>query len=112
MSDSNNVNPGVPTDTNPRVPGSVSTAFPWVRIFTNNKEFGKAAVEAIKSKYTNAFNKQRGVVEWKKQREDKPIKVEFFYTLGQEDTRKDADVDTIEEILDFVLSELHLMAAR
>jgi len=112
MSDSvNNVNPGVPTDPNPRVPPDVSRAFPWVRVFTSDKAFGEAAVEAIKSKYTNAFA-NRGVVEWKKQREGKPIKVEFFYTLGQEDTRKGEDVDTLEEILAFVLQELQAMGAR
>jgi hypothetical protein len=107
----NNMNQGVPTDPNPRVPPDVSRAFPWVRVFTSDKEFGQAAVKAIKDTYSNAFT-DRGVVQWKKQREDKPIKVEFFYTLGREHTRKGEEVDTLEKILAFVLQELHAMGAR
>lgn len=111
MPDANNVNPGVPTDQNPRVPPEVNSAFPWVRVFTSDKEFGEKAVEAIKSQFSNAFT-NRGEVEWKKQKEGKPIKVEFFYTLGQDKTKKGADVDTVDEILAFVLNELHAMGAR
>lgn len=100
-----------PKDQNPTVPPQYNSAFPWVRVFTSDAEFGKAAVQAIKSQFSNAFT-NRGVVEWKKAKANKPVKVEFFYTLGQDKTKKGEEVDTIDEILTFVLSELHNMGAR